>query len=163
MRLCLLLFALVAPLAASAQPGIPASERQLARLGIAFGPPAASGLSVFSPGAGYGAPCYGGSSSGPYYECGSYAVAFLVDGEYEYDVLTTHTLFLAPQSVIEPYVSGYAGVGYGQELGVVWGTEAGLNLWLTPTGGVTVYGGWVQGERQQYARMGVGLVFVAGP
>lgn len=163
MRLCLLLFALHLPLPVIAQPGVPVSERQLARLGIAFGPPAASGLSVFSPGVGYGGPCYHSGPSGPYYECGSYAVAVLVDGEYEYDVLTTHTLFLAPQSVIEPYVSGYAGVGHGQELGVVWGTEAGLNLWITPTGGLAVYGGWVRGERQQYARIGVGLVFVAGP
>ena len=81
MRLCLLLFALHLPLPVIAQPGVPVSERQLARLGIAFGPPAASGLSVFSPGVGYGGPCYHSGPSGPYYECGSYAVAVLVDGE----------------------------------------------------------------------------------
>ncbi|MEL6615282.1 MAG: hypothetical protein AAFQ43_06065, partial [Bacteroidota bacterium] len=83
-------------------------------------------------------------------------------GETEYDVLSSHTLFFAPWSTIDPYVTGFAGFGYGDELGFVWGSEAGINLWLTETGGVTVYGGYVSGERQRYVRLGVGLVFDAG-
>ncbi|MEM1057028.1 MAG: hypothetical protein AAGI52_16005 [Bacteroidota bacterium] len=141
-----------------AQPQTHPADRELGRVGIAVGPPGASGLSVFSPGLSYGEPCYASSGYDPYYQCGSYTVAFLVDGEYEYDVLSSHTVFFAPWSSVDPYVSGYLGFGYGDEFGFAWGGEMGVNLWLTEGGGITFYGGVVRGERQQYGRLGIGLV-----
>lgn len=160
MRLCPLVMLLLVAAPAVAQPQTHPADRRLARIGFAFGPEEASGLSLYSPNVSYGYPCYASSGTyDPYYECGSYAVAFFSDGDYEYDVLTSHTLFFAPWSSVDPYVSGYAGFGYGEEFGFVWGSELGVNLWLVPEGGLTVYGGFVRGERQRYARVGVGLVF----
>lgn len=162
-RLSLLLLSLALAVPLAAQPSIHPADRRLARIGVGIGPPEASGLSFWSPTVSYGEPCYGGRAGDPYYECGSYAVAFLVDGEYEYDVLSSHTVFFSPLSTIDPYVMGYAGFGYGDELGFVWGAESGVNIWLTETGGITVYGGVVRGERQQYIRLGIGLVFDTYP
>ena len=153
---CFLALAAASPLAA--QPSVHTADRRLARIGVGIGPPEASGLSFWSPGVAYAEPCVAGGPRDPYYACGSYAVAFLVDGEYEYDVLSSHTLFFAPWSRVDPYVTGFAGFGYGDEAGFVWGAETGVNVWLTETGGVTVYGGLVRGERQDYVRLGVGLV-----
>ena len=155
MRLLLALLAVLA-LAPTA-----AAQRQLARVGLSLAAGDAGGLSVLSPSLGYQAACLGDGRGGhvdPYYGCGSYAVAFLVDGEYEYDLVTSHTLFLLGRGALDPYVTGYAGVGYGDEAGLVYGWEAGLNVWLTRSDGLTVYGGRVTGERQRYARLGVGLV-----
>jgi hypothetical protein len=153
---CLLVLLVSAPLAA--QPSVHPADRRLARIGLGIGPPEATGISFFAPSLSYAEPCYAGADHDPYYACGSYAVAFLVDGEYEYDVLSSHTVFFAPSSRVDPYVTGYAGFGYGDEAGFVWGAEWGVNLWVTPTGGFTLYGGVVRGERQDYVRLGIGLV-----
>ena len=162
MRLLLLCAAWLsaAPLAAG-QPQIHPADRSLGRIGFSLGPGDAGGLSIFSPNVGYSTTCYSGDYD-PYYDCGSYAVAFLVDGEYEYDLLSSHTLFFSPSSTLDPYVTGYAGFGYGDEAGFVYGGEIGLNLWITETGGLTLYAGRVNGERQRYSRVGIGLVFDTG-
>ncbi|MEM6326880.1 MAG: hypothetical protein AAF791_07155 [Bacteroidota bacterium] len=162
MRLgCLLvLLSVAAPVVA--QPQTPPAERRLGRIGVGVGSAGASGLSLYSPNVSYGVPCYSSHPTGPYYECGSYAVAFLVDGEYEYDVLTSHTLFFSPSSSVDPYLTGYMGFGYGDEFGFAWGAEVGVNVWLVSEGGITIYRGFVRGDSQRYQRIGVGLVFDMG-
>ena len=152
----LLVLVVAAPLVA--QPGVHPADRRLARIGLGVGPPEASGFSYWSPGVAYAQPCVAGGPRDPYYACGSAAVAFFADGEYEYDVLSSHTAFFAPWSAVDPYVTGFAGVGYGDEAGFVWGGEVGVNVWLTHTGGITAYGGLVRGAKQAYVRLGVGLV-----
>lgn len=153
----LVALALGAP-AASAQPDVHPADREVGRLGVSFAPGRAGGLSTFTPSLVGTTDCYHDDGYDAYYGCGSAVAAFLTDGEFEYDLFSSHTLFFSPASVIDPYLTAYAGVGYGEEAGLVYGAETGVNVWIVPNGGVSVYLGRVVGERQRYTRLGAGLV-----
>lgn len=153
MRIVTLTLALLilAPLA-SAQPNIHPADRMLLKVGIGAG--YGGGVTYALPSFYSDYPCYN-----DYYHCGGYISGYQVDGSFDFEVLSTHTLYFSPASRTDPYVSGFLGFGSGiEEFGFVWSTEAGVNYWLTNEFGLNAYLGYVDGERFAYTKVGVGLV-----
>ncbi len=150
MRYAALLLALLAT-AAGAQPGVHPANRALLRIGLGAGYGGGATLTVPSLSADY--PCYDA-----HYRCGGYVAGYQLDGAFDYEVLSTHTLYVRPASTTDPYLSGFAGFGYGEAYGLAWGIEAGVNVWVWEPFGFNAFLGYVEAASVAYTKAGVGLV-----
>lgn len=142
---------------ASAQPNVHSADRMLLKVGIGAG--YGGGVTYALPSFYSDYPCYD-----PYYHCGGYVSGYQVDGDFDFEVLSTHTFYFTPYDRTDPYISGYVGFGNGsEEFEFVWSTEAGVNYWLSENFGLNAFLGYVDGERFGYTKVGVAVVMSVSP
>lgn len=91
-----------------AQPTVHPADRMLLKIGIGAG--YGGGLTYAVPSFYSDYPCYDS-----YYRCGGYVAGYSADGDFDYEVLSTHTFYLNPYSRTDPYFSGFAGFGSGYD------------------------------------------------